>query len=97
MMHTAFPVDRQAPKYRAAKEDSTSAESQGFEDIRPATNAAIDVDFQFASNGLDHFGQRFNACNDTVELATTVVGDNNPSSSIGESKARIFCRKNAFE
>src|SRR5690348_14148133 len=97
MVHTAFPIDRQTPENRAAKQDSTSTKRQCLEDICPATNASIDVDFAATRSSLNHFGQRFNACDDTIELAATVVGDNNPSSSIGESKVHIFCRENALE
>src|SRR5579871_1880316 len=97
MVHTAFPIDRQPPENRTTKQDGTSAERQGLEDIGSATNATIDVDFAATRNGLNYFGQRIDACDDAIELATAVVGDNNSRSSIGESKVCIFCGENAFE
>ena len=84
-MHTGLPVDRQAPEDRATKEHGASTKGQGLEDICPATDAAIDVHFTATSHRLDHFGQGLYAGDDTIELATTVIGNNNTSSSIFQS------------
>jgi hypothetical protein len=97
MVHTDFPVDRQAPEDRAAKQDGASTKGQSLEDICPATHAAIDVHFTATGNRLDHFEQGLHAGDDPVELTTTVVGDNQTGGAIFQSKACIFRCEDAFE
>src|SRR5260370_41181114 len=97
VVHTDFPVDRQAPEDRAAKQDGASTTGQSLEDICPATHAAIDVHFTATGNRLDHFGQGLHAGDDPVELTTTVIGDNQTGGAIFQRTCGMSRCEDAFE
>src|SRR5579863_8565891 len=59
----------------AADEDGALSEAEGFDDIAAATNAAVEEDFGLMADGGDNFRERAECGGDGVELAATVIGN----------------------
>lgn len=66
---------------------TSGTKSQSFEDIRSSSNSTVNPHFHFvfvasASQGVHNFGQNFDSRPAEIELATSVVGQDNASNSV---------------
>jgi hypothetical protein len=52
-LNTPSAVNREPPQYGTADEDGPRAESQGLQDIRSASDAAVEVDLGASSDRFD--------------------------------------------
>jgi hypothetical protein len=59
----------------SADEDGAGTETDGFDDVGAAADAAVHKNFGAAVDGGDDFGKRANGGIDGIELAAAVVGD----------------------
>ena len=80
----------------AADEDTAGAEADGFDDVTAAANAAIHQHFGAAVDGGDDFRKRADGGIDGIELAATMIGDNDCCGAFIRGAARVVSREQAF-
>src|SRR5207245_6816189 len=74
--HTHAPGDAtggQAPALQAAERYHVRAERDRLQDVAPALHATIDDDARAAGDGLDNLGQRLQAAEAVIDLASAMV------------------------
>lgn len=86
----------------AADADAAGAEAEGFEDVRRATDAAVDVDLDFVlpaalAQGGHDLGEDFDARAGGVELAAAVVGEDDAGDAVLDGEEDVFDALDALE
>src|SRR5579883_381008 len=90
VLNACRAVDGQSPENRAGDQDRTGTKGQGFEDVGAAPDAAVAVDFAAVSYRVDDFRQHFDTGNAAIELAPSMVGDNDGGDTILKGQQGIF-------
>src|SRR6266568_2813994 len=96
-MDSLSSVDGETPDGGATYKNGSGSEGEGLEDIGAASNAAIDVDFAAARDGLHDFRQGFDAGDGAVKLAASVVGDDDACNVVLDGDQGVFGGQDAFE
>jgi hypothetical protein len=73
--HSLLAIIRQPPQSRSSNPHALGAESESFEDVSAAADAAIDVDVNAAGSSGDAFGKGVQGGRDAIQLTATVIGD----------------------
>jgi hypothetical protein len=81
----------------ATDEDGFGAEAEGFDDVGTATNATIHEDFDAAVDGGNNFGQSAERGGDAVELAASVIGDDEGGGAFVHGAAGIVSGEHTFD
>src|SRR5262245_47495607 len=74
-LHSRRAVDGQAPQIGTPDQDRAGAERDRLDDVRPPANAAVEEEHHAPLNGLGDGRQRLDRRRRGVEVAATVVGD----------------------
>jgi hypothetical protein len=89
-------INRQAPKNWATNQYSACAKSESLEDVRTPANTTIQIHLTTPRDGLNNLGQRLDARNCTIELATSMVGDDDARDAAFKRQQCIFGSQNTL-
>src|SRR5579859_427500 len=78
------------PEHRSANENGARTQCQRFDNISATSYATIEIDFAASGYSCDDLWQRGDAGNSSIELATAVIGDNDPVETMLDCQQRIL-------
>ena len=87
----------ESPGVETAEQNRARAERERFEDVRAAANAAVEEHGNAAVDLADDGGQRVKAGDRAIDLAATVIRNDQAIDAGVESKRRIVRVQNAFQ
>src|SRR4051794_23528965 len=72
-LHSGLPEARQTPHIWTSDADRACTQRERLEDIRPATDSAIDQDRNTAGSGFDHLGEAVDRASSALFGTASVV------------------------
>src|SRR6266542_1381543 len=80
-----------------AEQDGSGAQRQGLDDVDATADAAVDVDLGAAGHGLDDLWERVRSRDGAVELAASVVGDDDRGGAGVQAGDRVVGAQHALD
>src|SRR4029077_8654975 len=79
----------------ASEQDGARAHADCLDDVAAAAHASVHQDFDLAVHGLYNFRQNAQGCGNAVQLAASVIGDDNAGGSDIDRTAGIVAGEDA--
>lgn len=77
---------RKTPNGNPPHKATVSSKSQGFEDVRPTTDATVNSNLDPAFGSFGTFGQHVDCRSGAIQLSPTVIGNNDSIEPVFNSK-----------
>jgi len=95
--HTGATAGRQPVRVGAAHEDGPSAEAERLHDVAAAADSSVQEDLGLSVHGGDHLRQDAQGRRDAIELAATVIGNDDGFDAVVDRAASVLARMNTLD
>src|SRR6266508_1851824 len=96
-LDSAGATGGEAPDDGAPEQDGSGAQRQGLDDVDATADATVDVDLGAAGHGLDDLWERVRSRDGAVELAASVVGDDDRGGAGVQAGDRVVAAQHALD
>src|SRR5450631_1039757 len=96
-MHTLFSCDGQNPDIETCQQNGANSEGQGFDCVGAVANAAVEEDRDFLLDRGGYGGERVQCCDGSVDLAASVVGDDDGVGAVVEREAGVIRMEDSLQ